>query len=414
VVRVTDDDEIGEALGRMMRGEPPPTARLRAPPDEPSDSEYADSLAVLEPSEDLPTAGRPSPNGHKTAPLLHMVSLEEFAATPEDGTAALLGDDDQALIAEDSDVLMYGDGGAGKTTLAIDLAIHWAAGQDWLGIHVAAPVTSLIIENEGPRPRMRKKLDRKLTSWTGSAPQGRAGIIDKPWAEFILTSEDCRAQLGNLIKSHSIDVVIIGPLVCAGMTSAGTLNEVREFLRLIADVRRRAGRCVTFVLVHHQNRAGSVSGAWEGAVDTLLHVTGMGHGRTRLHIQKSRWASDYHARTFELAWIGNDGYRVEDKPKLSDDDIAEQMTAFVSENPGTGWSRIEQAIPGVRSAQRRAVRDRLLTTGRLVNIGKQNGADVWLTECPERKVARLYLADDPTIRHLRPDPDAAGTQTASA
>jgi hypothetical protein len=35
---------------------------------------------------------------------------------------------------------------------------------------------------------------------------------------------------------------------------------------------------------------------------------------------------------------------------------------------------------------------------------------VWLTECPERKAARLYLPDDPTIRHLRPDPDAAGTQ----
>ena len=35
--------------------------------------------------------------------------------------------------------MFYGDGGAGKTTLAIDLAFHLAAGEDWLGIPVRGP-----------------------------------------------------------------------------------------------------------------------------------------------------------------------------------------------------------------------------------------------------------------------------------
>jgi hypothetical protein len=133
--------------------------------------------------------------------------------------------------------------------------------------------------------------------------------------------------------SSQANVVIIGPIVCAGMEAAGTLQDVREFLRLLTDVRRRAGRRVTFILIHHENRAGKVSGAWEGATDTLLHVTLMGQGHTRLHIQKARWASDYHAQTINLTWTGQDAYQVEDKPELTDDDIAEQMLAVIAGNP---------------------------------------------------------------------------------
>ena len=53
---------------------------------------------------------------------LHIVSIEEFAAVIEDGAGPLLGEHSQAVIAENSDVVIYGDGGASKTTLMIDLA----------------------------------------------------------------------------------------------------------------------------------------------------------------------------------------------------------------------------------------------------------------------------------------------------
>jgi hypothetical protein len=51
-----------------------------------------------------------------------IVTLEEFAAVVEPGAAPLIGDPTSVLIAEGSDVMFYGDGGAGKTTLSIDLA----------------------------------------------------------------------------------------------------------------------------------------------------------------------------------------------------------------------------------------------------------------------------------------------------
>src|SRR4029077_4443461 len=48
-------------------------------------------------------------------PPLRFVTFAAFAAVDEPGAEALLGTDDQALIAADSDAMMYGDGGAGKT-----------------------------------------------------------------------------------------------------------------------------------------------------------------------------------------------------------------------------------------------------------------------------------------------------------
>ena len=43
------------------------------------------------------------------------------------------------MLPEDGDVMIYGDGGASKTTLTIDLGCHLAAGDDWLGIPVPKP-----------------------------------------------------------------------------------------------------------------------------------------------------------------------------------------------------------------------------------------------------------------------------------
>jgi hypothetical protein len=50
--------------------------------------------------------------------------------------------------------------------------------------------------------------------------------------------------------------------------------------------------------------------------------------------------------------------------------------------------------------RRRAVRDDLLASGRIVNVLKIDGVDYAVAEVPERRPARLYLADDPTIAHL--------------
>jgi hypothetical protein len=240
-----------------------------------------------------------------------IVTLGEFTAIDEPGAAPLLGDERGALIPEGGDLMLYGDGGAGKTTLTFDLAFHLAAGQDWLGIPVARPVRTLLIENEGPRPLLRQKLRRKLEAWTGSAPDGRITVFEQPWAKFTFAEEAWREHLAARIAELEVDVLIAGPLTRLGMDSAGTLQEVVAFMRSVDDVRQRCGRLLTVILVHHENKGGSVSGAWEGAGDTLLHMQAAGNGHSVVFVQKARWASAYHHTSLKLAWTDGESFELE-------------------------------------------------------------------------------------------------------
>lgn len=247
---------------------------------------------------------------------LRVVTMEEFAAVKEPGADALVGSGDAALIPEGGDVMAYGDGGAGKTTLVIDLGCHLGAGDPWLGIRVPRAVRVLIIENEGPRPLFRAKLARKLAGWTGSPLEGRVNVLETPWATVSFADPAWQSLLATKIRDCEIDVLIAGPVTRLGMDEAGTLQQVRDFMNLIQAVRVESGRRLTIVLVHHENKGGAVSGAWEGAGDTLFHVEGRGPGKTHLHIQKARWSSDHHGAKLDLTWTQGDGFAVQDERDL--------------------------------------------------------------------------------------------------
>src|SRR6266545_526626 len=88
-----------------------------------------------------------------------IIPAADFAAEDEPGANPLLGQPGNIVIPENGDVMWYGDGGAGKTTLTIDEVMHLACGLDWLGVlEIPKPVRVLILENEGPRPLYRMKL----------------------------------------------------------------------------------------------------------------------------------------------------------------------------------------------------------------------------------------------------------------
>jgi hypothetical protein len=238
-------------------------------------------------------------------------TLEEFARHDEPAAAAVLGSEDAALIAEGGDVMVYGNGGVGKTTLAIDLAFHLAARRPWIEIPVPRALNVLLIENEGPRPLLRRKLRRKLAAWKGDLGD-RLRIYEQPWGRFTLADESWRAKLAQEIAASEIDVLIAGPVSRIGMTDAGTLEEVRAFTELLADVRGRCGRSLTVILVHHENKAHTVSGAWEPSGDTLLHVKEAGNGHTILYVEKARWDPERHHTTMKLAWADGEGFRLDE------------------------------------------------------------------------------------------------------
>ena len=164
------------------------------------------------PEEGAAPQGRP-----ETLEDLTIVPLSAFVDVEEEGASALVGTPDAALIPEGGDVMFYGDGGAGKTSLAIDLACHLAAGDAWLGMPVARPVRVLLVENEGPRPLFRAKLRRKLAGWQGSdvgdrvhRPRGRRGQGSPSPIPAM------RRRSPRRSRELEIDVLIAGPVTHVG------------------------------------------------------------------------------------------------------------------------------------------------------------------------------------------------------
>jgi hypothetical protein len=331
---------------------------------------------------------------------MRIVPLDEFADVDEPGADVVLGGDDGPLVAERSDTMAYGDGGVGKTTLLADLGFHLAAGDDWLSIPIPTPRRVLIIEAEGPRPQFRRKLRRKRDGWKGSPLRDRLLVFEHPWGRFSFADLAWRDLLAAAIFEREIDVVIVGPLTSVGMETAGTIVEARAFLALVDEVRVLSARPVAFVFVHHENKGGKVSGAWEGVGDALWHVQQHGHGRLRLHFQKARWSSTYHQTALQLVWADGDGFALDEQEPMTAERIWDAIAEYVLAHGGCSWNAVDDDVSG-NGKSKRETRDRMLADGVIVDLGGARGG------------MGLWHRDDPAIP-LRPTLDAVMDAPASA
>jgi hypothetical protein len=312
------------------------------------------------------------PGPAERAPGLRVVPITEFAAVDEPSAEPLLGDDDTTVLSRGGMMVIYGKGGGGKTTLEVDLAVHLAAGTAWLGLPVPRPCRVLLLENEGPRGKFRRKLRAKLAAWTGPDVQDRLFVVDEPWATFTFADERMRAELAAVVREHAIDVLAAGPVQRLGVTGGGTPEEVAAFVGLIEQVRAQLDRPLAGTFVHHENKAGTLSGAWEGIPDTTMHISAQGNGATRVEWEKVRWGSDLHGRTWKLLWRDGEGFELDEKPEVTDEDRREAILAAVLAAPGCTAKAVEKACGG--NAERiRAIRDALLDEGALVNLGGGKG-----------------------------------------
>src|SRR4051794_9973505 len=106
--------------------------------------------------------GRPKPQVAPELPTVRepgFTPLEEFAAVNEPGAEPLVSATIGGTVIPSSGlVIVYGAGGAGKTTLVLDASFQFASGSSWLGLlEPARQLRIAIVENEGPRPEFRKK-----------------------------------------------------------------------------------------------------------------------------------------------------------------------------------------------------------------------------------------------------------------
>jgi hypothetical protein len=315
--------------------------------------------------------------------------IEAFVAHPVPQAEPIVVDATGATaFAADGFGLTYGDGGAGKTTLWLDAALHFATGDDWLDgrLTPTRPLRVGWIENEGPQEEFRRKLERKLEAWKDRLPPGRLHVLRAPWGALDLRDARHREGIAAAVRNLELDLLFGGPVVDLGMVGGGTPDEVRAFHGYLKDVQTLARRHVSLMLLHHENTAGRVSGAWTGRPDLLVHVQAQGNGKTRVIWQKAKWSSSLHGTTDHLRWRDQEGFeRAEPEPNRAER-TWDGIEAYVLAHGGTSWTPVEQNVTGGGPYLRRR-RDAMLGDGVLINTGR-GGEGVpqvlWHRDDPDR------------------------------
>ena len=266
----------------------------------------------------------------------------------------------------------------------------------------------LLIENEGPRPLFRAKLGRKREGWGGSNLGERIQVLETPWARVTFADEHHRQAVAAKVAELEVDVVIAVPVTNLGMNEAGTLQEVRDFMRLVAALRQLTGRPLTVVLIHHENKGGQVSGRRHAPPRSRARAWTYPRPRPESPVGK-RLPRD-HAQPHMDRRGGLRG-RGEARVRRQRD-RRPTPRGRRQQSRGLAGQRWRDETRGINRQRRMAVRDRLLIGGRLVNIAEEDGREIALAYCPERRPSRLYRTDDPTISHLLPARGAGGEQIA--
>jgi hypothetical protein len=346
----------------------------------------ADHLAAGHGLDDFVPVDGELPETDQALPDVVFVTGVDFVATPEAEAEAIVVDaSGSTALAANGLGLTYGDGGAGKTTLWLDIAMHFAAGDPWLGglLVPTRPLSVGWVENEGPQEEFRLKIERKLAVWRERVPAERFLVLKTPWGALDLRLPEHRSGVAAAVRDLDLDLLVLGPLNDLGMEGGGTPDDVRAFHGHLKDVQTLAGRLVSLMVLHHENTAGRVSGAWTGRPDLLVHVTQQGNGHTRVLWQKAKWSSSLHRTTSRLRWLEHEGFESEAEEAARPERVWDEIASYVLAHGGTGWGPVRDAVSGEDGYLQRR-RDAMLEEGVLVNAGTDKSFKLWHRDDPAR------------------------------
>jgi hypothetical protein len=275
--------------------------------------------------------------------------FERFLEHAYPNAEPLLGEPGNIYLAVGSLLLVYGAEGTGKSTFTVDAIAHLAAGVPWLDIPVARPVRILVIENEGPPSLFQQKLADKAASWAGPDFTGNVHVYQVPWGEFSFATADARAALVDYCDEHGIDLVTANPTLGLGVAASGRPNETQEFVDWLVECGLKTTRA--FWLLHHENKAGQISGDWGRHPDTKVQLQRDGNRqRTKLVWEKTRWATlTREQRACMLEWvIDGQGYTVVplDTVGASDVELEQRLVDYLTEHPLSATRKVWASVKG--------------------------------------------------------------------
>ena len=300
----------------------------------------------------------------------------EFATRDFPEASPLLGEAGKVFLGVGSLLMVWGAAGSGKSTWTIDGIVHLAAGADWLGVPVPRSVRVCIIENEGPPSLFQERLAEKLAAWDGGRdPASHLHVYTVPWGGFSFRDPDARAALRAYCDEHDIELVTANPTLGLGVGASGRPDDTQQFVEWLVECGLWGERA--FILNHHQNKAGQVSGDWERHPDTNVFLKRDGNRqRTKLDWSKTRWATlDPEEKVVMLEWTtASWGYTVTklDAGTPSDEEQIDRLNEWITAHPERSTTEVLANVEGKDARKRR------LLKAHFDHLNGKRGAALWL------------------------------------
>jgi RecA-family ATPase len=184
--------------------------------------------------------------------------------------------------------ILSGNGGSGKTEIALQLLVNVAAGRgDWLGCTIESGV-GLFLSCEEPAENVRERVER-ICQDRGIDPLQLADLhmtfpdLDATWLCAVDRSgRMTRAPLLDLIetwiKTHKPRLLVIDSVSAVFDGDAISRRQVRAFLAMLRKIAHKAGTAI--LLLDHPSVRGMADGSgtansvdWHNSVRAMMHLS---------------------------------------------------------------------------------------------------------------------------------------------
>lgn len=160
----------------------------------------------------------------------------------------------QGILPTECILLLYGVQKVGKSLLALNLAIHLAAGKPWFHLNISKPRKTLFVSAEGGSPMLQDRIQHLKTGET-IPPAKNLGIWAIPPID-VLSSSDF-GGLVAAIETFQPEVIILDPLAKLHSKDENSNNEMAEVLGRLRQLVTNHGR--SLILNHHARKSGDTS-----------------------------------------------------------------------------------------------------------------------------------------------------------
>ena len=202
-------------------------------------------------------------------------------------------------------------------------------------------------------------------------------VYSSPWGSFSFADAGARQALTAYCDEHEIDLVAANPTLGLGVAGSGRPDETQQFVDCLIQCGLYTTRA--FWLLHHENKAGQISGDWGRHADTKMLLQQDGNRpRTKLTWEKTRWATlpaERHPKSLMLEWtVATKGYRVveADTAGATDEELQARVNGYLSEHPWSSTTTVETNVKGTASRIRA-----LLDAGPYDTAPGPRGATLW-------------------------------------